>query len=600
MRHHWLSSTVLSVLSVVPLAKLTTSPAQLWGKLRVKHAWDSVPANWECLGPPPNDTTIDLYIALQPHRENALIEALYEVSNPDNENYGVHLSKEQVVELVTPHEDTLEFVYSWLEHYGVPSSSISTSHGGGWLTITGVPVSQADKLLCASYRLYRHTGANGTEVILRTVSYAIPAALHGHVQTIAPTTLFASPRWPLQTAARRSRKEVVVVVNATSGKRVGVLSGRDDDDDDDGDVIKPLTLRRLYKTEAYVPAAAGRNELGILGLRNEYPRLLDLLQFMINFREDAVTATFSVFLINGGKYDADSPGQEANLDIQYSAAIIYPTPQTFYSTGGPLRWSDDSGKPAPDDPYLAWLSGLLDQPNIPQTILISYGNPELSFPREYTKALCDLFAQLGARGVTVLVSTGDDGVGRGDCKDSSGNVQFMVSFPASCPFVTSVGATKSHDPEVALPLSGGGFSRHFPRETYQDRAVSDYFGHFGNQYAGLYNPGGRGIPDISAQGHDFVSIVGGAGFVVSGTSCSSPTVAGIMSLLNDYRISTDKPPLGFLNPWLYSRGIAGLNDITSGSNPGCQTDGFSATAGWDPVTGLGTPDFVRLKDIPYS
>ncbi|KAH8993092.1 hypothetical protein EDB86DRAFT_3045606 [Lactarius hatsudake] len=53
-------------------------------------------------------------------------------------------------------------------------------------------------------------------------------------------------------------------------------------------------------------------------------------------------------------------------------------------------------------------------------------------------------------------------------------------------------------------------------------------------------------------------------------------------------------PLGFLNPWLYGVGLPGINDIISGSNPGCGTDGFSAAVGWDPVTGLGTPDFLNL------
>jgi len=71
-------------------------------------------------------------------------------------------------------------------------------------------------------------------------------------------------------------------------------------------------------------------------------------------------------------------------------------------------------------------------------------------------------------------------------------------------------------------------------------------------------------------------------------------VAGIISLLNDNLLSQDKPPLGFLNPWLYGQGLAGLNDITIGSNPGCWTDGFSAVVGWDPVTGLGTLNFTLL------
>ena len=60
-------------------------------------------------------------------------------------------------------------------------------------------------------------------------------------------------------------------------------------------------------------------------------------------------------------------------------------------------------------------------------------------------------------------------------------------------------------------------------------------------------------------------------------------MAGVISLLNDYLISNGEPPLGFLNPWLYADGLMGLNDITSGSNPGCSTDGFPAIAGWDPV-----------------
>ncbi len=60
-------------------------------------------------------------------------------------------------------------------------------------------------------------------------------------------------------------------------------------------------------------------------------------------------------------------------------------------------------------------------------------------------------------------------------------------------------------------------------------------------------------------------------------------MAGIISLLNDYRLSKGEKSLGFLNPWFYSNGLAGLNDIKSGSNSGCSTEGFSAIAEWDPV-----------------
>ncbi len=72
----------------------------------------------------------------------------------------------------------------------------------------------------------------------------------------------------------------------------------------------------------------------------------------------------------------------------------------------------------------------------------------------------------------------------------------------------------------------------------------------------------------------------------SGTqlTANAQTAAGIVSLLNDRVLSKGKKPLGFLNPWLYGDGLAGLNDIKSGSNDGCGTDGFTAIAGWDPVS----------------
>ncbi|TFY50310.1 hypothetical protein EVG20_g11593 [Dentipellis fragilis] len=108
---------------------------------------------------------------------------------------------------------------------------------------------------------------------------------------------------------------------------------------------------------------------------------------------------------------------------------------------------------------------------------------------------------------------------------------------------------------------------------------------------------GRAFPDVAAQARRFEIVIEGEVTYTKGTSCSAPTFAAIVALLNDFLISEGKPPLGFLNPLLYSKGVAGLNDITSGNNPGCGTPGFSAVQGWDPVTGLGTPDFGKLQAV---
>jgi hypothetical protein len=80
MHYRWHS--VLYILSAVPLAVFATPRAPLWGDIRVKHTWGTAPDNWELVGPPPAGTTIDLYIARKPHCENAVIDALYEVSDP--------------------------------------------------------------------------------------------------------------------------------------------------------------------------------------------------------------------------------------------------------------------------------------------------------------------------------------------------------------------------------------------------------------------------------------------------------------------------------------------------------------------------------------
>ncbi|KAH9060876.1 peptidase S8/S53 domain-containing protein [Lactarius vividus] len=204
---------------------------------------------------------------------------------------------------------------------------------------------------------------------------------------------------------------------------------------------------------------------------------------------------------------------------------------------------------------------------------------------------------LGVRGVSVLISTGDDGVGKGDCVANDGSVRFISSFPATCPYVTAVGGTRGHGPEIAASLSAGGFSDIFRRPYYQEQAVIEFLQHLGYQYQGKYNAKNRGIPDISAQALNFPVFMKGEKVVGYGTSGSAPIVAGIISLLNDYLISQGKVTLGFLNPWLYGTGMSGLTDITSGSNPGCNTDGFSAIEGWDPVTGLGTLDFQRLLPV---
>ncbi|KAH9162436.1 subtilisin-like protein [Lactarius sanguifluus] len=568
MHWHYHLHSVLCTLAAVILGCLATPR---WDHLRLKHAWKAVPENWEYLGHPPAGSVINLHIALKPRHENALTEALIE---------------EQVAGLVVPHPHTLELVKSWLKYHGVPLS-ISLTHGGNWLTLTGVSVSKANDLLGASYRLYQHIETN--ETIVRTIGYSLPPVLHAHVQTVAPTTYFASPRMSWQTPRKLSGGAAAGMVKAAPGDLVTALSCRADGDDDDDDVL-PSTLHWLYKSFPYVPAATDRNALGIAGYVGEYPNQIDLTTFMDRFHGPGTGATYAVVQVSNGGYDPMNPGVEANMNVQYASGMAHPTPITYYSVGDGLDGEDDH--------YLSWLNYMLDvdDADIPQTISTSYANKETNWPLDHARSLCDLFMQLGARGVSVLFASGNDGVGEGDCM-TDGNVRFKPTFPASCPWVTAVGGTTRYEPEIAADLSGGGFSDYFKHPDYQDEAVTTFFENIGNRYQGLYNASGRGLPDIAAQAYRIGIIFRDEYKVVEGTSCATPIVAGIISLLNDYRISQGRPPLGFLNPWLYGIARAGLNDITSGSNPGCNTNGFPAVVGWDPVTGLGSLDFEHLQHL---
>jgi tripeptidyl-peptidase-1 len=170
------------------------------------------------------------------------------------------------------------------------------THGGGWLTVTGVLVSQANEMLGASYQVYRPSGTNGT-TILRTVGYALPTVLHSHVKTVVPTTYFASKR-----ALRSTTRRAVFGTDTPSREP---LSGRDDDDEDE---IGPSGLRWLYsRTAAYVPAATDRNGLGVAGFLKDYASPRDLKTFMKVCREDAIGATFNVETLNGGVDNREDP-----------------------------------------------------------------------------------------------------------------------------------------------------------------------------------------------------------------------------------------------------------------------------------------------------
>lgn len=180
-------------------------------------------------------------------------------------------------------------------------------------------------------------------------------------------------------------------------------------------------------------------------------------------------------------------------------------------------------------------------------------------------------------------------------------------WPGSCPWITSVGGSalppngSIGDREVASINfgSGGGFSNFFALPDYQEDAVKKYFAEHDPGYdSSRYNTSQqtRGFPDLALSSENFVTGVAGGFSYFSGTSAASPLLGAMITLINGERIKNGKGPVGFLNPVLYSHPEI-FQDITEGQNSGCGTNGFSAVEGWDPVTGLGAPNFPKLRDV---
>lgn len=106
----------------------------------------------------------------------------------------------------------------------------------------------------------------------------------------------------------------------------------------------------------------------------------------------------------------------------------------------------------------------------------------------------------------------------------------------------------------------------------------------------------RAFPDVSSIGLKVATVWLNQTYGVGGTSASAPIFGGIITLLNEERVAVGKKPIGFLYPVMYAHPEM-FHDVTNGSNLGCGTNGFPTAPGWDPITGLGTPNYPMMKKV---
>ncbi|XP_053872087.1 tripeptidyl-peptidase 1 [Malaclemys terrapin pileata] len=534
-----------------------------------------VPAEWRHLGPVAPLDELVLTFALRQQNVEHLVKLVGRVSDPDSPQYGKYLSLEELRTLVQPSLLTLSTVHKWLGAYGIKGcKTISTLD---FLECV-MPASTAERLLPGAQF---HRYESGQRSAVRSpVPYTLREDLAEHIDFVGGLHRFPAER---KVVTRASGKEEAM---ARYQQRAAFHLG-----------VTPSVIRKRYNLTDGDIGALPNNSQACAQFLEQYFHPADLAEFMKLFASSFGHRSRVDQVV--GHQELGKAGLEASLDVEY-----------IMSTGANIStWVfSNAGRHESQEPFLAWLLLLSNMSSVPWVHSVSYGDDEDSLSRAYMERVNVEFMKAAARGLTVLFASGDAGAG---CRKlAGGSHTFRPSFPASSPYVTTVGGTAFKNPfrvtwEVTDYISGGGFSNVFPMPDYQAAAVRNFL-HSAPKLPPLsyYNSSGRAYPDLAALSDNYWVVTNRIPLPwVSGTSASTPVVGGIMALINDRRLQKGLPPLGFLNPALYKLQEKGptdaLYDVTQGCHLSCldaavEGQGFCAGPSWDPVSGWGTPNFPQL------
>ena len=344
----------------------------------------------------------------------------------------------------------------------------------------------------------------------------------------------------------------------------------------------PVQVAALYGFPKNLTGAG--QTIGILELGGGY-EASDITTFFggLGLKPPTVVAISVDGGVNVPGGDPNGADGEVALDIQVAGAVAPGARIAVYFA------------PNTDQGFIdAITTAVHDTANKPSVLSISWGGPEGGWSAASRTALDNACQSAGALGVTVTVASGDNG-------SSDGQTGNNVDFPAASPHVLACGGTALHGSGSAISsevvwndlaqgggATGGGVSTTFALPSWQANA-------------GVPKPqgsaGGRGVPDVAgdaAPGTGYNVLVDGQAQVVGGTSAVAPLWAGLLALANQQRVQNGGTPAGFINPKLYGSPSA-LRDITSGSN-----GTYNAAQGWDPCTGLGSPNGTAVVQLLSS
>ena len=589
-----LTTSLLLIAAVVPGTALAAPAARVQLEPTVVPARAS--ATWACINRAPASTTLDLIAHLR-HSDDQLEELkahFWAVSDPDHARYGEHLSQDEVTAIVAQPDNVIEAAVRFLQD---ECDAVGVRVGAHRDAVAfSVTAASAEACLQTEIHEFQSNALHGGQRLTlyrATQPYSVPAGVLGDsVQLISGLS-----RLPDLDAfgPRLSDEEP-----STSTNDAQPNTDWPQDCTHCSEKTTPGVLAKVYNLPIPTTVVTGSN-LAVSEFQGQVWDQKDLDDFSNNCKQSVtwnVTVNHENGTISAGSVckipiiGTEACG-EALLDIEYAKGVAGPSiPLTdIYASGfNLLKWSQTVEA--------------IDDSNKILVHSVSYGNDEAQQTGVDFMDQCNAgFMKIGVRGVSILFASGDQGVcGRSGCGFGP-NVRFHPDFPAASPYITSVGGTDfaTHSvigDEKAWSSGGGGFSDTFPIPAYQAAAVATYKKRPDANLPpqSMWNNTGRGYPDLAALGGPGNPYCIGAGSLmlgIYGTSAACPVAAAIMARLNAERLKTNGAPLGFLNPWLYKNPQM-FHDVTQGVNNDGHKNGFSAVAGWDAATGLGTPNFAEM------
>jgi len=344
-------------------------------ELAVLEHLSTVPHGWHQEQAPPASKRLRFRIALRQENAFAFEQHVIDISTPGHPEYGQHMNHAELKRMLQPSSAASEAVFGWLESQGVPSADIEDD--GDWINFY-VPTVEAERILNTNFHYY--SNCKSEKQTIRTLHYSVPRSLHQYIQMIQPTTRFG------QMKAER----FTIYEHFEMGPQRGLAGyyGGGLNATFCNTTITPQCIKALYNYGNFSASAHNANKIGVCGYLKEIAKFKDFNQFTAKYAPYA-QENFTYVSINGGlstQDDTVDDDVEANLDAQYAYPLSYPTPGTYYSTGGLGELVPDLDQPVladdQNEPYLDFLHYVLKLPDnqLPQTLTTSYGEDEQSVP----------------------------------------------------------------------------------------------------------------------------------------------------------------------------------------------------------------------------